>query len=419
MSEYNVIERLHSIKDARRLLERGLRRVAPGEETVGVDDALGRVSSRDVYSPMDVPPHDRSVLDGYAARWRDISTASEEAPAILRVKGRIEIDDPGSYEVGPGECYEVATGSPMPVGADVVVPIEHASAQGGLVYVYKPFPGGYGVSTRGEDLRRGERVLAKGDLVSEWHVGVLASIGVGRVSVWGRLRVGIVSTGQELIEPGVEYRPGKVYASTGRLAASYLRARGADARYLGILPDDEDTIRTFILENIGEYDVLMTTGGTSVGRKDAAIRALASVAEDLLHGLALTPGRPGAVGIVQGKPVMALSGMPVAAVSELIAVWDPVYRGLLGRERPWEPVLRARMARQYTSHPGMVNVVRTRTCIGSNGLVAEPLRVTGSGILSTLIKANSILIVPEDVTGIEEGEEVEVLLTGHLEVCKG
>ncbi len=419
MSGYNVIERLHSIVDARRLLERGLRRVAPGEEVVGIDNALGRVSSRDVYSPMDVPPHDRSVLDGYAARWRDISTASEEAPAVLRVKGRIEIDDPSTYEIGPGESYEVATGSPMPRGADVVVPIEHASPQDGLVYVYKPFPGGYGVSTRGEDLKQGEKVLERGDLVSEWHVGVLASIGVGGVSVWSRLSVGIVSTGQELIEPGEEYRQGKVYASTGRLAASYLRARGVDARYLGVLPDDEAVIRGFILDNVGKFDVIMTTGGTSVGKKDAAIRALASVAEDLIHGLALTPGRPGAIGIVHGKPVMALSGMPVAAISELIAVWDPVYRSLLGRSRPWEPVLKARMARQYSSHPGMVNVVRTRTCIGPRGLIAEPLRVTGSGILSTLVKANSILIVPEDVTGIEEGEEVEVLLTGHLEVCMG
>lgn len=419
MQGYNIIEKLHSVADARRLLERALRRVAPREESVHVDRAMGRVASRDVESPMDVPPHDRSVLDGYAARWRDLSTASEETPVVLKLKGRIEIDDPGSYSIGPGECYEVATGSPLPEGADVVVPIEHAYSQGDVVYVYKPFPGGYGVSVRGEDLRRGERILSRGDVVSEWHVGVLSSVGIERVMVWSRMKVGVVSTGQELIEPGEEYRQGKVYASTGRLAVSYLRARGVDAEYLGILSDDEEAIRGFIESRLGEYDVLMTTGGTSVGRKDAAIRAIAGIAEDMIHGLALTPGRPGAIAIVGGKPVLALSGMPVAAISELIAVWDPVYRGLLGRSRPWEPIIRGRMARQYTSHPGMMNVVRTYTCMGPDGVRVEPLRVTGSGILSTLIKANSILIVPEDVTGIEEGEEVEVLLTGHMGVCEG
>ncbi len=419
MKGFNVIERLHSVEEARRLLSRILEGLNIREEQVEVSTSLGRVASRDIASPMDVPPVDRSVLDGYAARWVDISTASEESPARLRLMGKIEIDEPGQYRIGPGECFEVATGSPLPDGGDVVVPVEYAEARGGEVLVYKPFPGGYGVAARGEDLRRGEVILKRGEVVSEWHVGVLASVGMNRVPVWGRLRAVVASTGKELIEPGEEYRPGKVYSSTSRLVKAYLEARNVDVDYAGILPDDEDAIADFITRAVEDYDLVLTTGGTSVGRGDATIRALRRLADDMIHGLALTPGRPGAVASVGGKPVMALSGMPVAAVSELIAVWDPVYRSVLGRGWPWEPVIRGRMARSYASHPGMMNVVRTYACFTRDGVRIEPLRVTGSGILSTLIKANSILIVPEDVTGIEEGEEVEVLLTGHIGVCRG
>ncbi|MEB3774099.1 MAG: molybdopterin molybdotransferase MoeA [Desulfurococcales archaeon] len=414
---YNVIEKLHSVEDARRLLDRVLD--TPREERAPLLESLGRVSSRRVTSPTDIPPYNRSVLDGYAARWIDVSLASEEAPARLRLAGRIDIDEGSPPRIEPNTCYEVATGSPLPEGADVVIPIEYAEARGGYVNIYKGFPGGYGVSLQGEDLRAGDLIIDRGEVVGEWHIGVLASVGMDSVNVWSRFRVAVVSTGRELIEPGARYTPGKVYASTGRLVVAYLRARGVDARYYGILPDSEEEIARFILDALERHDAVMTTGGTSVGRGDATIRALKSISEDLIHGLALTPGRPGAVAVVRGKPVMALSGMPVAAVSELIAVWDPVYRGKLGRSIPWEQVVRGRMTRPYSSHPGMMNVVRTYSCIEGDRVKVTPLRVTGSGILSTLIKANSIMIIPEDVTGIEEGEEVEVLLTGPLAGCRG
>jgi len=416
---FNLIERLHSVSEARGLLRRALESNRPREEYVSVDDSLYRVASRPVDSPMDIPPHNRSVLDGYAARWIDIAAATEESPARLKLLGRIEIDHSDMPQLSVGSCYEVATGSIMPIGGDVVVPVEYARVRGGYVEVYRSFPGGYGVSIRGEDLRRGERIIDKGDIITEWHLGVLSSIGVSGVHVWARYRAIVASTGRELIEPGEEYRVGKVYASTGRLVKAYLSVRNIDVDYYGILPDDVEAISRFILDSVGKYDLVITTGGTSVGRGDASVRALREISDDIIHGFTLTPGRPGAVAIVSGKPVLALSGMPVAAVSELIAIWDPVYREFLGRRIPWEPVLKAKMARSYTSHPGMMNIVRTYTCIGRDGLETTPLRVTGSGILSTLVKANSILIIPEEVTGIEEGEEVEVLLTGSLGVCMG
>ncbi len=417
MESFNVIERLHSIVEAQGLIEKSNIVKAISVEDVRVEDSLGRIAASKVTSPMDIPPFDRSVLDGYAARWVDLSTASEESPAKLNIIGSISIDSKDVPELEPGGAYEVATGSPIPHGADVVVPVEYTRRYRDIVEVYRSFPGGYGVSVKGEDLKKGGIILDTGEVISEWHLGVLASVGIDRVKVWKPLRAALFATGTELIEPGTPWEPGKVYSSTTRAVYSYLLARNVKPYYKGILPDDVVIIESAIRDAIEKYDIVITTGGTSVGRKDATIKALHKMADDIIHGLALTPGRPGAFALVEGKLVIALSGMPVAAISELIAVWDPVYRRLLGRDKPWEPVVEARMRNRFASHPGMVNVVRSVTCHDRGVLYADPLRVTGSGILSTLIKANSLFIVPEDVTGIDVGETVEVRLTGYPWRC--
>lgn len=388
-------------------------------EEVPLWEALGRVAAEEVRAPGDVPPRDRSVLDGYAARWTDIAVAGEDSPVRLRVKARIPIDaqDPGS--IGPGEAAEVATGSFIPEGADVVVPAEYARESGGFVEIFKAFPAGYGVAVRGEDLRRGEVILSRGEVVSEYHIGVLASVGAARVRVYRRPKAVVLNVGDEVVEVGKPLRPGQVYNSTGLLVAAWLERRGIQVLGVKVLPDDEGLIEREVAAALERADFVFTTGGTSVGKRDVTVRAVRRIADDFLHGLALTPGRPGAVAVASGKPVVMLSGMPVAAFSELVAVFDEYYRGLLGRSDPWEPVVPARMKRRYSSHPGFMNVVRSVACrAGGRGLLVEPLRVTGSGILSTLIKANSYFILPEDVTGLEEGEEVEVRLTGApLRAC--
>ena len=414
---FNIIEKLNPVNDAIEFLIKALRNLDLRPFHVSIDQARGMIAAETIRSPMDWPPHDRSVLDGFAARWKDISTASEESPAILELKGSIAIDSPHAPVIKPREAYEVATGSPIPQGADVVVPVEHADVKDGRVFVYKPFPGGYGVSVRGEDLRRGEIIVQEGTIINEWNIGALAGVGIYKILVWPRINAAIASTGDEIIEPWERYEPGKVYSSTARIAQSYLKARYVDAEYKGVLGDSEDIIEDFIIKSVEKYDVVFTTGGTSVGKRDATIRVLYKLADDIIHGFALTPGRPGAVAIVNGKPVMALSGMPVAALSELIAVWDPAYRSILGHG-PWEPVIPAVASRSFTSHAGMMNVVRARACRGEDGRVyVNPLRVTGSGILSTLIKANGFFIVPEDITGIPEGDIVDFHLTGSLGVC--
>lgn len=408
----DALKLLHPVEDAVELLLKS--RFQPSVEEVPLAESLGRVSAETVRSPSDVPPRDRSVLDGYAARWVDVAAASEDSPVRLRVVARIPVDaeDPGS--LGPGEAAEVATGSPLPEGADVVVPAEYTREEGGYVEVYRGFAAGYGVAVRGEDLKSGEVVLRRGDLVTEYHLGVLASLGISRLRVYQRPRAVVLNVGDEVVELGKPLRPGQVYNSTGLLVASWLAKRGVKVEWVKVVPDDSDAIKREVERALDLADFIFTTGGTSVGKKDVTVRAVRDLASDMVHGLALTPGRPGGVALVDGKPVVMLSGMPVAAFSELTVVFDEFYRARLGRRDPWEPVLYARLRRKYVSHPGFVNLVRSVACRSSGALEVEPLRVTGSGILSTLIKANSYFIVPADVTGYEEGETVAIRLTSPV-----
>ncbi len=422
MLEPMELESLHSIREVLSLLDRKAR-IKLGVSEKSIDQALGLISAEDINSPSDIPPGNRSVLDGYAARWRDLSGATEASPVILTIKCRVPVGVyPSECRVGPYEAAEVATGSFIPEGSDVVIPKEYTREEGEKLYVYRSFPGGYGVAFKGEDLGKGEIIIKKGEIIREWHIAILASLGIHVVKVFRPLRVAVFSTGDELVEPWEPLEEGKVYSSTGRLVVQWLRRRGVDAHYHGIVGDSvEEIAGTFnrLLES--GYDAAFSTGGTSVGERDYSVKALDKIADDYIHGLALTPGRPGAFGVSGGRIVGALSGMPIAALSEIITVFDPFYRSLVGRASPWDPVVKARLTVRYSSHPGFVNVVRSKLCYSLDGrLSVTPLRVTGSGILSTLLRGNSYFIVEEDVTGLEEGDVVDVVFTGgDLGVCNG
>jgi molybdopterin molybdotransferase len=402
---------LHSVWEAVDLLSR--RGPSPRRMEADVDKALGMIAAEEVRAPEDVPQHDRSVLDGYAARWVDISGASPEAPVTLRLAGRISVDSPPvTFSLAPREAVWVDTGAPIPRGADVVVPREYArELQGGLVEVLRAFPAGYGVSVKGEDLREGDPIVEPGLVIDPPRAALLASIGKYRVTVYEPLKAVVYAVGDELVEPWEECPPGRVRVSTARLVRAWFCQHGISAAYGGILPDSEDAIERAVSEALARgVDIIAFTGGTSVGDRDVTVRVLSKMADDYVHGLALTPGRPGFAGVISGTALLGLSGMPVAAWSQLVAVFDEYYRAVLGRGRPWEPVVRLPLAKRYSSAPGMVNVVRSRIVSSVSGQAVEPLRVTGSGILSTLIYADSYFVVPEDVTGYDEGSVIDVRL---------
>ncbi len=365
-------------------------------------NAVGLYVAENVKAVMDIPPHDRALLDGYACRSSDLVYASEESPVILKISN--------SNRVGQGECIRVNTGDKIPGEVDVVVPKEYVMEYGGEIAITRSFPPGYGIGRRGEDIRKGEVIVSTGERLKPWHIALISSQGIRTIRVYELPRVAVFSTGSEVLEPGEPYRDGMIYDSTRRLVLSYLRWVGFPVDDKGLVPDNEDRVYLKFKELIARYDIVFSTGGTSLGERDYTVKALNKLKpEYMVHGFAIKPGRPGALAVVEGKLVFALSGFPVAALSELELVFKPLVLKLFNIKLEY-PKIAARLTRRIPSQPGIVELYRVRVWRKNLEYYAEPLMLTGSGILSTLIRGNAILVVPENSTGYDEGDIVEVEL---------
>ncbi|MGC8974133.1 MAG: gephyrin-like molybdotransferase Glp [Thermoproteus sp.] len=385
---------------------------------VPLGEALGRYLARDIIADVDVPPFDRAAFDGYAVRSIDTLGATRTNPVVLKVVGRAGPGRPFEGAVREGEAVEIATGAPLPEGADAVVPYEEAAERGGAVEIYRPVPRYYYVSRRGEDLSKGELVLKAGTRLRPWDLGVLASLGMSRVPIY-LVRAAVISTGDELVEvedvSGGAPPPGKVVNSTRFALIGLFREAGADAEYLGLVPDDEEAIRRALEKALSGFDIVATTGGASVGGPDATHRAVSSMADFYVRGIAVRPGRPNGAAVVGGKPVIVLSGFPVAAVVGFEIFARPAILKMVGGRPEPQPTVRGVLTRRITTPINVRTYARVRAYVKEGKVYVEPLAVTGSGVLSTLTRGNAILVVPENREGYDEGEEVEVQLIRELE----
>jgi len=372
-------------------------------ERVELPKSVHSYIMEDIVAKEDNPPVPKSVLDGYAVSSDDLVGATEFSPIELEISERW----------APGKAVYVHTGDPLPEGADTVVPIESTRVEGNKVLVFRQFPPGNAVARVGEDLRKGELIVAKGTLLRPWHIGALASQGFWRVNVL-RPKVSIASTGDEVVEAWEE---GGVRNSTAWLTYSFIKEKlNVDSEYKGILKDDYDVIKRYFLESLRSYDIVITTGGTSVGKRDYTSRVIKDIADEYVHGVALTPGRPLCIGVKDGKLLVALSGYPVAALSELEVVLWPLLKRAWKLNEPPRPKVKARLIRRLPVTPNMVHVYRVRVFKCEKELCVEPLRLTGSGVLSSLLKGNGLLIAgAKGETGYDEGDEVEVELLGPVQ----
>lgn len=387
----------------------------PSEVFVPTPQAVGLYAARDVASPVDVPPFDRAAFDGYAVRSIDTLGASRGNPIMLRVVGKALPGAEFGGAVGRGEAVEIATGAPLPAGADAVVPYEEATRRGDHIEVYKPVPQFYYVSRRGEDIAAGEVVLKRGRKIKPWDIGVLASIGIKEVPVY-KVTAGLISTGNELVElDEAPPPPAKIINSTRHVITALLRDFGVEVHYLGIVPDDEEAIYRAVSDAVRRFDIVITTGGVSVGEPDHVVRAVARLSpEVLIHGIAARPGRPNSAAAVRGKPIVMLSGFPVASIVGFEVFAKPAILKMVGAKEEPLPVVKAVLTRRVTTPINVRSFVRVRVYRRDGKLYAEPLAVTGSGILSTLTKGNGLLIIPENREGYDEGDEVEVILLGPI-----
>jgi molybdenum cofactor synthesis domain-containing protein len=378
-------------------------------DTVDIDvfNLQSHVLAEDVIAPFDVPHFDRAAMDGYAVRAEDTFGASPTNPIMLELAGGVEIGSIPSTRVESGKALKIVTGGMMPEGANAVVMLEHTRLNGNFVEVLKSVTPLKNVSRKGEDLKAGEVVLKKGEILQPQDAGVIASLGIERVRVYRKPRVAVLSTGNELIELGMELEEGKIYNSNNPMLCNALHEFGFKPVSIGIARDERGDLRNKLEKGL-KFDAVLITGGTSVGAKDLVPEVVSEFGEIIFHGVSMKPGMPTGAAVVEGKPVFMLPGSPAAALLGFYTFAVPaLYRMMNVRivARKWsrqKGVLQGRI-------PSEIGVRSNVRVLWEDGKV-YPIRISGSGILSSFVRANALLVVPEDKEGYEEGEEVEVTL---------
>lgn len=401
------------ISEARRRWLAALDLAPVAAQEIDLADALGRIVAVDVLAPGDVPAFDRSNVDGFAVRAEDTFGASESEPRSLKLAGGpVTAGHVADTEVQPGTAIPVATGGPIPRGADAMVMVEDTEADGSDVDVLRAVAPGTMLSAAGSDIARGETILRGGTVLTARETGTLAACGIAKVSCRRRTRVAVISTGDEIVAPGQPLRVGQVHDANATLLAHTVREMGADADILGIAPDDEESIRTLLLRAREDYDLTVLSGGTSKGDGDLSYRVLASMAEILVHGVALKPGKPLCLAAWERRPVAVLPGFPTSAIFTFHTMVAPVLRRLMGRSEDARTRRAARLARHVRSDRGRAEFCLVSLVPGRDGLVAYPLG-KGSGSVTTFARADGFFEIGTNVEFADEDQEVDVTLLGH------
>ncbi|RDD53502.1 MAG: molybdopterin molybdenumtransferase MoeA [Candidatus Korarchaeota archaeon NZ13-K] len=403
-----LFKELRRVEDALSIVYRYIEPLP--SERVSTDEALGRVLAEDVISPMDIPPYDRVAFDGYAVRAEDTFGASQDNPVVLKIRGTSFPGEEFEGEISAMEAVEVSTGAPLPKGADAVVPLEHSRRLGDHVEILKQVAPGANVDRAGSDLRAGDLVLRKGTQVGPFELLALASLNVTEVSVIRRPMVCLIAIGNELVELGSELRRGSV-VNSNVLGVRALIEELADVRYLGICRDDVYSLRDR-LSSCSDCDIIVTIAGSSVGERDYLKDAIELMGGSILvRGLSMMPGRPTSLAIVNGKILVGLPGYPVSAMIATMEVLLPILQKLSGIEgHPVRTSVRARLSKRVPSSPGVRHYVRVKLMREGGEYRALPVRIGGAGIVSSLVRSDGFLIVPEEVEGYEEGEYVDVIV---------
>ncbi|HEX6743150.1 MAG TPA: gephyrin-like molybdotransferase Glp [Solirubrobacteraceae bacterium] len=379
-------------------------------ETVALAQAHGRVPAEPVHAPHDLPGFARSTVDGYAVRAADTYGASEGLPGYLDVTGSVAMGRPPEGAVAPGAAFAIPTGGVIPEGADAVVMVEHTQeAMAGTIEVVRPAAPGDGLVRADEDAAAGTELVAAGRALRAQDLGLLAAAGVTEVSVHARPRVAIVSTGDEVVDPGTgALGAGQVRDASAVALAALVRDAGGAPDLRGIVPDDRDALAAVLGEAVASSDVVVVSAGSSVGARDETAAVVAGLGKPGIwaHGLALRPGKPTLLADCGGVPVIGLPGNPRSALVVFLLVGMPVVRLVGGVTRPpAEASTRARLERDVPSAAGRLDIVQVAVRDG----VAAPL-FGASALLSILSAADGYVVVPDEATGLRAGTEVDVTL---------
>ena len=378
--------------------------------TVPLNEALNRVLAGDVIAKADLPIFDKSAVDGYALRAEDTTGASQFKPATFKI---IEAE-----KVNAKQAKQIWTGNAIPKGANAVVMIENTKELYGTLEVWGQLAVGGNVSKKGEDVKKGENIIKAGTRLKPYHLALLSALGNGEVKVVEKPRVAILATGNELAEVGSKPAENQIFESNGIMLSAMCRELGAEPVNLGIAKDEADEIAEKLSIGLRNCDAVITSGGTSVGELDLVPDVINNLGKPgvVVHGMALRPAMPTALAMLEKKPVMILSGNPVAAIVGFEVFARPLICRMLGMAKEESrPKLKAVMTRKIATALGRKTFVRVRVFQKNGDFLAKPVSARGSGAISTMTRGNGFVIVPENREGVAEGELVIVHLFGNVE----
>lgn len=382
--------------------------------------ALGASLAEDITAPIDVPPFDRSNVDGFAVRSADLATAGEGAQVRLGLNGEtIHCGTVPALQVAAGTATPIATGGPLPRGADAVVMVEHTQPAGSAtIDVRRAASPGQFISYAGSDIARGEALLRAGTIVGSREVGMLAACGLAEVSVVRKPRVAVISTGDELVQPGEVLAPAAIYDTNGAIVTAAIDENGGEAVFLGAIPDDEAQLEAAMRRALADADMLVLSGGTSKGAGDLSHRIIGRLGQPgiIAHGIALKPGKPLCLAVCDGKPVVSLPGFPTSAMFTFHDMIVPVLRKMAGLPPRSDAKVNATVPVRIASELGRTEFVMVSLVEGKDGLIAYPSG-KGSGAITSFAQADGFLRIDALADQMPAGIEAEVtLFTPHVRV---
>jgi len=408
-----MFRKLMSLDEAKKAIESQLKANPLGVEEISLLESNERVLAEDVTADADIPPFNRSTVDGYAVRAEDTFGAEESRPIKLRVSGTVNIGELPETTVRRGEVAEIVTGAPIPEGADAVVMMEYTSRKNDEATIFNAVAKNENIMKAGADIKKGEAILNKGQLLGSTEIGVLAAMGKAKTKVYVIPRIAVLSTGPEITEPGAKLPPGKIYDINAYTLSAAVLESGGKPVYLGVFPDRPGELREALMHALACSDMVVTSGGVSVGPKDIMPKTLETLGEPgvIVSGVAIKPGKPTTIASFGGKPVFALPGHPTSALLTFLLFVRPLIQLMSGREAEKPPEMKALASMRMFPARGrrtfiMVKIKPEK----SRRLMAEPIPTALSGAITTLEKADGFVEIPEDIQFIDAGDQVTVRL---------
>ena len=397
--------------EAQKTIEDQFKPAFLGEEEAVLLEAYNRVLNEDVVSSLDIPPFNRSTVDGYAVRAEDTFGAEENEPVKLKVTGVVNVGERPNVVLAKDEAVEIVTGAPIPEGANAVVMVEDTEREESELHVFSNVTVNENVMKKGSDIKKGETVLIKGQVLGSSEIGVLAALGLTKVKVLKIPVVAVLSTGGEVTELGETLPEGKIYDINAYSVSTAVIESGGKPVYFGVIPDDKVALLKALQIALASSDMVITSGGVSVGPRDYTPQIVDSLGKPgiIVYGIAVKPGKPTTVGLVGNKPVFSLPGHPTSALLIFYLLARPLIQRLAGRPITPIKMVRAVAGSRMFSAKGRRTFVMVKLEFDKNcRLIAEPVETGASGAITTLAKANGFVEIPENEQFIDVDQEVAV-----------